>query len=612
MKSVTLAEIQTWHSGIQKYLTLTFENGTVLDNTDIVSESLDFQQGISDSNQLEFGTVTAASFTVKILANATADTLQGQRFTAVIRCGEYSRQIGRFTVETDEKSSDRRFRTLECYDELFHVLNEDFSEWHNNLDLTLVSTVKGYRDAFFRHLNDIGYTVTQETVTLPCDSISIVTYSQGGQPVANFVADGYSGQDVLFYICQLNACFGYINSEGRFSYVRPVTLDQSAEPSIPKGTWQPLLNDEPLTTETPEDIFAESGEEIIVSSGLNEYAYPYVQGSLDFEEYYTERITMVSVRQSENDLGGQYGEAGATYSIVGNPLLFNKSTDQLNNIARTLLPFIANVTYMPMEFKSPACLWMELGDGIAVNSNYGYAQTVLLNRSMKGITALMEEYSADGVKSRSDKANNLQKSVFAINNRTNEMIRTVDQNQLRIEAVETTVNGEMKTQISDLTQTVEKLESKIVENASGFFFNCTPTDNGDGTLTIEAHFYLGQKDVTKDYPPQCYTWHKKTEDGKEYIGYGYTITVVKDEYGYGGEVEATLLLLVDRTAVTTQGWWIFSVNGGNRQLVAQQETLAMSQGYPVASSNATWEDKYAVFGYDDDNMLPSRDETQGG
>lgn len=590
MKSVTLAEIQTWHSGVQKYLTLTFDNGTVLDNTDIVSESLDFQQGISDSNQLEFGTVTAASFTVKILANATADTLQGQRFTAVIRCGNYSRQIGRFTVETDEKSSDRRFRTLECYDELFHVLNEDFSEWHNNLDLTLVSTVKGYRDAFFRHLNDIGYTVTQETVTLPCDSISIVTY-QGSQPVANFVADGYSGQDVLFYICQLNACFGYINSEGRFSYVRPVTLDQTAEPSaeFPNGKWQ------------------------IIGDTTGAY-YPYVQGSLDFEEYYTERITMVSVRQSENDLGGQYGVAGATYSIVGNPLLFNKSTDQLNNIAQTLLPFIANVTYMPMEFKSPACLWMELGDGIAVNSNYGYAQTVLLNRSMKGITALMEEYSADGVKSRSDKANNLQKSVFAINNRTNEMIRTVDQNSLRIEAVETTVNGEMTQQIATLTQTVNELSSRIVENASGFFFNCVPTDNGDGTVTIEAHFYLGQADITEDYPPQCYKWHKKTEDGKEYIGYGYTITVIKEEYGYGGEVEATLLLLVDRTALTTQGWWIFSVNGGERQLVAQQGTLTMSQGYPIASSSAVWEDKYAVFGYDDDNMLPTNEEeeTQGG
>ena len=584
MKSVTLAEIQTWHSGIQKYLTLTFENGTVLDNTDIVSESLDFQQGISDSNQLEFGTVTAASFTVKILANATADTLQGQRFTAVIQCGNYSRQIGRFTVETDEKSSDRRFRTLECYDELFHVLNEDFSEWHNNLDLTLVSTVKGYRDAFFRHLNDIGYTVTQETVTLPCDSVSIVTYSQGGQPVANFVADGYSGQDVLFYICQLNACFGYINSEGRFSYVRPVTLDQTAEPSaeFPNGKWQ------------------------IIGDTTGAY-YPYVQGSLDFEEYYTERITMVSVRQSENDLGGQYGVAGATYSIVGNPLLFNKSTDQLNNIAQTLLPFIANVTYMPMEFKSPACLWMELGDGIAVNSNYGYAQTVLLNRSMKGITALMEEYSADGVKSRSDKANNLQKSVFAINNRTNEMIRTVDQNSLRIEAVETTVNGEMTQQISDLTQTVNELSSRIVENASGFFFNCTQTDNGNGTVTIDAHFYLGQSEITTDYPRQCYEWYKKTEDGNEYIGYGYSITVNKDEYGYGGEVVATLVLLVDRMALTTQGWWIFTEYGGERYLVTLQGSIYFSQGEPIASAESTQEDKYALFGYDDGTM-PSRDD----
>lgn len=590
MKSVTAQEIQTWHSGIQKNLTLTFESGLVIDNSMIVSESADYEQSISDSEQMEFGTVTSASLKLKILSNASTDTLQGQKFTARYSCGQYSRLLGTFTVETDEKSSDRRFRTLECYDELFHVLNEDFSKWHNGLDLTLVNTVKGYRDAFFRHLTDIGYSVTQVEQTLPCDSISIVTYNDPiGIPVANFVADGYSGQDVLFYICQLNACFGIINANGQFEYIRPVTLDQTAEPSAeyPQGSWQ------------------------IIGEPTGTY-YPYVQGSLDFEEYYTETITMVSLRQSEDDLGGQYGTEGATYSIVGNPLLFNKSTDELNNIARTLLPLIANVTYMPMEFKSPACLWMDLGDGISVNSTYGYAQSVLLNRHISGITALMDEYTIQGVRSRSDRANNLQKSIFAINNKTNEMVRTVDENSLRITSVETTVNGEVLTQISDLTQTVNELSSKIVENASGIFFNCIPTDNGDGTITIEAHFFIGQEDKTEDYPEEWYKWYKKTEDSKEYIGFGYTITVRKDEYGYGGEVEAVLLLLVDRYAVTSQGRWVFSQGGDTKELITLQGSIVFEQGHPTVSATTMFEPKYAVFGYDDGSIPVKQQEQQQG
>ncbi len=544
MKSVTLQEIQTWHSGIQKYLTLTFDGGLVINNSMIVAESASLEHSICDDNQLEFGTVAAASFTVKIISTASQSTLQGQGFTASITCGEYTRDIGRFIVESDEKSSDRRFRTLECYDELYGVLNEDFTAWHNGLNLSNVSTIGAYRNAFFSYLTELGYAVTQEQTTLPCDGVSIVTIDQGGHPVANFVADGYSGQDVLFSICQANACFGIIDTDGVFKYIRPATIDQSAQPSqsYPTGAWQ------------------------VIGDPTGRYS-PYVQGSLDFEEYYTETITMVSVRQTEKDLGGQYGTEGATYSIIGNPLFFNKKTAELNSIAQLLLPFIHNVTYMPMEFKTPACPWVDIGDGISVNSHYGYAQTVLLRRTMNGITALMEEYDVDGTRTRSDNANNQQKSILVLNQKTNEMVRTVDENTFRISQVETTVNGEITQEISTLTQTVAGLEVKVEESVSGFFFNVVPTDNGDGTVTMDAHFYLGQSDVTRDYDAKNYNWYKKTEEGRVYIGYGYSITVVKEDFGYGGEVEAVFTLLSGMNAETTQGRWVFTIGGVNYNAV---------------------------------------------
>jgi hypothetical protein len=268
---------------------------------------------------------------------------------------------------------------------------------------------------------------------------------------------------------------------------------------------------------------------------------------------------MVSVRQSENDLGGQYGVAGATYSIVGNPLLFNKSTDQLNNIAQKLLPFIAGVTYMPIEFKSPACLWMELGDGIVVNSNYGYAQSILLERRISGITALMEEYSAQGVRSRSDQANNRQKSILAINQRTNELVRDVDQTMSKLTNLETRVNGDITEQISTLTQTAEGLSSKVSQvEKTAYAFSATYTDNRDGTTTVTAYVYSAGEDVTRTYSPYLFDWTKRTESGDENIGTGYSKTVTNDTFEYGGVVVVRFTLLLEREPTVAQGQLVTS------------------------------------------------------
>lgn len=111
--------------------------------------------------------------------------------------------------------------------------------------------------------------------------------------------------------------------------------------------------------------------------------------------------------------------------------------------------------------------------------------------------------------------------------------------------------------------------------------------------------YLNRNDATQTFSPYFFQWYKKTEDSKDYIGYGYEITVTKTEYGYGGEVEGTFLMLEDRYPVNSQGRWIFTVSGTYFTMVTSQGTLLFSQGYPlVLSEEQGSSDAYAVFGYD--------------
>lgn len=114
---------------------------------------------------------------------------------------------------------------------------------------------------------------------------------------------------------------------------------------------------------------------------------------------------------------------------------------------------------------------------------------------------------------------------------------------------------------ADFQVEVDRIAAEVVERVgSGIFFNCVPTDNGDGTTTINAHVFLNREDATTDFDPDYFSWYKKTEDGKIYLGTGYSITVDNSTFGYGGEVEAVFVMLENRYPVNRQGTWVFGTD----------------------------------------------------
>lgn len=180
------------------------------------------------------------------------------------------------------------------------------------------------------------------------------------------------------------------------------------------------------------------------------------------------------------------------------------------------------------------------------------------------------------------------------------------QNWWDLETGEMHISAESYIDTSDFVTRAEfdiaadQIATEVVEQVgSGMFFNCTPIDNGNGTTTIRAHLYLNRNDATQTYSPQYYRWYKKTEDGKEYLNYGYEITVRHDDYGYGGEVEAVFVLLEDRNPISNQGKWVFTMFGSFFTLEFSQGSPVFSQGHPVVISESQQSiDVYPVFGYD--------------
>ena len=174
----------------------------------------------------------------------------------------------------------------------------------------------------------------------------------------------------------------------------------------------------------------------------------------------------------------------------------------------------------------------------------------------------------------------------------------LDTGEMHISAESYVDTSDFVTQ-AQFTAAADRIATEVVEQVgSGIFFNILPFDNGQA-VTLKAHVYLNRADATSTFPPQFFRWYKKTETGKMYIGYGYEITVIKSEYGFGGEVLAEFLMLEDRYPVTSQGKWVFTLFGSYHQLVNSQGSLLFQEGYPVVwSESQDSGNYYPVFAYD--------------
>lgn len=442
MKPFTDAEKEAFHSGRQKYLRLVFSDETIVDNVDIASESMNFSQTICDDSQLTLGSCSSACFRIQLLG--VAQRYAGLTVTVTISAIDlegvtHTRQIGVFKVVSDKATSNKLGRDLECYDKLYDILPADYSTWYNSLQFPM--TLKAYRDAFFQHVG-----IVQETAVLVNDDMTVTK---------NFVAENYSGKDVLQDICEINGVFGILNSDNKFQYIK---VKEPGKALFPRNDLYPSDELYPIDA---------SGylEQILTKND-------YYAGSLNYEEYTVQQITQLQIRMSENDIGAIVGTPGNTYIIQDNPLVYGKTTQELTVIGDNVLHNIDKVTYVPISIQIPANLWFELGDSIRIHTDNDIIPTVLLTVNLTGITALKQRWESSGQEYYTEKANSVERSIMVVKQKTNELERNVEETKFTITEVQ-----------EDLEENVETLQSQITQNATSITAEVTRASTAEGNLS---------------------------------------------------------------------------------------------------------------------------------
>ena len=371
--------------------------GGILDNEVIHQSEMTLTESLCSNEMLTFGSCESSIFRIKI--NNILATLKNQWINVKIVIGhDYDNafDLGRYKIIKDIPSGNKRYRKITAYDAMYDIINTDVADWYNktlpNPDSTM--SMKAFRKAFLDY-----FCINQEDIDLVNDNMLITKTIEPSE---------LSGKDVINAICEINGCFGHIARNGKFKYIYLPTDDRFG--LYPSDTLYPADNLYPR----------DSGSERIFKSY-------YI--SCEYEDFMTQEITKLQIRQEENDIGCVYGTGDNTYIIEDNFLVYGKGHDELTQIAQRLLPAMSHRTYRPANVKAKGNPCYEVGDAINVSTKLELVETFILSRTLTGIQSLKDTYSAKGKEWYEEKVNSVNKSIIQLKGKTNKIVRTVEENR---------------------------------------------------------------------------------------------------------------------------------------------------------------------------------------
>jgi hypothetical protein len=486
-------------SGTRK-LSLAFEDGTVVQNDLIVQESMELEQTICDSDQLEYGKCSAASFKVKLTDTVTSykgrwfrayigisDTFNdselitdaqkyltddaGHRFlTGENQFGDGIIPLGNFCVDSEELTDDRKYKSIVAYDKYYVVNSIDMSEWYESLKFPM--SLRRFRDAF---MDKLGF--KQHETHLINDDMTVekTVAATAGTLTAKTIAEA---------ICEVNACFGIVDANGVWKYV--VSYKQDA--LYPSDDLYP--NDDLY----PSDGSASAPTEFFTDDDI-------VSGTLSYEDYTRPMINTVIFRESDDDLGEKATlfnvETENAYIVTGNFLTYGKSGDAYHTIVNNFLGMARNSTYRPASFETKGRPWVELGDNLDIYSAEMADEIPCFHRTLSGISALRDKFEAKGGELQSEAANGTSNQLTQLKSRTAKFVQTVDE----ISSTITDLDGrssELKQTLDGISSTVSKkvgkdeIISKINQSAEEISIEASKIKL-EGYTTINEGFSIDEE-----------------------------------------------------------------------------------------------------------------------
>lgn len=185
--------------------------------------------------------------------------------------------------------------------------------------------------------------------------------------------------------------------------------------------------------------------------------------SLTMDENPIDPIDRLQIQSTHDDIGYVVGTGTNTYIITENPLVFsaNKAT-ATTTLATNLLDGLKNITYRPMKFSTFNDFGIKVGAILIVNGKACYVMK-------KTIKASGCEFECVGNKRRETQKTEQHSAITALNNKTNELVRTVDETKSTITSIQGSITNIQDEQgnITSQMATITTEQSEIKQTAQG-------------------------------------------------------------------------------------------------------------------------------------------------
>lgn len=430
-------------------------------NDDIIQESLEIIESLSEEDSIQFVGCNASQFTI-ILRELTED-VKGQYVTvSIVIDSTTTETVTLFNgyVESVELTGTKRQKKIKAYDIIYSWQQTDIADWYNTLDYPI--DLGDFRDSLFEELG-----VTQEEITLPLDDFSIGRMYNPSKLCA---------LDVVKNICQINGVFGKINRSGNFQYVIPN-----------RGSTQQV-------------------------------AY---YRSAKYQEYTVNPIGKVIVKY--NDLEGTYGTGENKYIVQNN--IFIRGFDQatLTSVAHAIYNNVTGFVYRPFEADINGLPFLECGDYVtmSVEDIESYAKRSLtfmvLNRKIKGIQFLRDAIQAEGKENQDEFVSDIGTQIDTLDEIVDEIIDDIDSLKLRFYLISNTEDIDIADEGSEKVIEVDfqaKKSTTVIFQLEALIDVDTTHENNTVDYydeELQVTYYLNEEEIVDYHPVE--TW----QDGKHIL-----------------------------------------------------------------------------------------------
>ncbi len=392
-------------------------DGSIIDSSVIIS--CEYTEEVNSTTNLTVGDATASELTVEILN--TANIQQDEILTYYIIEDDAEKKIGVFNVEKPTVAT-RTSMKFSAYDNIVKT-ETIFSGWLRENQALFPMTLSAL----------VTYACSYCGVTL-----ATTDFLHADLSVNAFYADNLTCRQILMWAASIAGRFIRANEDGLLefswyedasnitiypskSYGNNLTVTDDGQGNLS------ILSDDITVIDDGEGNVTMEARNLAVltrETGVTFAAYetlPYLQGSLNYENYTTDLIERVQINHSEDDVGIIYPtEAdGNCFTISENMILGGLDTAVVSLIAADLYEWLKDITYVPFSVTIPRSIKVRAGDIINVTDSNGnaftsYVMKVSVAPGGTTITSTGDKSYGSNVAVSSEKYSNLTGKILSI------------------------------------------------------------------------------------------------------------------------------------------------------------------------------------------------------